>query len=150
MRNLYQGSGLRNQEVKSPHRELVKSIRIAVPLVGLAAILAASTQTEVGRSAGRSVSRYFGNVLDNAIYGKDVTSQKYITTTYQIKPKDTSDTLREMTGNNEMAYDFILFANSDIDPEDLKPGMRIIIPMTSTEGKTIPELFEELKLKNKK
>lgn len=116
-------------------------LKIVIPVVGLAAILAVATQTQTGRSVGKYISKSVGNAIDNAVYGQNVTSQRYLVIDYKIQSADGYSELFKMTSSNPMAMDYIRTVNEDIAEKDFPSGSIVKLPVPSNDGKTIPELF---------
>ena len=127
-------------DVRAKKNKLISPKTITA--AGLATLVALATLSETGRDISHKALRTGGNILDNAIYGQDVTSKRYTQVSYEIKPTDDQETLKAMVGNDPMAWDYIVIANDGV--RNLKPGKIVKIPRPSDSGKTLPELFAEL------
>ena len=106
--------------------------------IGLAALVAA-----LNGDIRDNVSSKMGSLVDNLVYGRDVSTTKYRLAEHKIKY---NETLWDIAHGNRMLIDYMRATNNIQDPTKLKTGDFIVVPVESSDAdaKTLHELFMEL------
>lgn len=100
-------------------------------LAGLIALLAQAP-------SGKTITNAIKNGIDDVMYSRSVTSDRYTLAEYRIH---SGDTISRISHGNQMVEDYIRLANGIKNIGNLQPGTTITVPVKSDNGKTLPELF---------